>query len=383
MRLTGQAVAAILVPMALIGIGLPAIMEQAGRDRERRRRPVPRRSIVRPQRHWIHHRLAVSGFVLPQWLGLWNSLIWMGVLLIGRERVRLEHFRFSTPRLDTFWPACLGCQRVSIAQLHLPRVGLDLDHHERLVAISEGAHGITAVVERPHSRRLKRLCRMTSLRSRRNGFHGRRTHASAFTLLLHPAPQKGGFSRLGHWHHGRRRPLFHPVEHITVMELVRRSGASVARFFHRGESRCARRTAGSELSPMTPAILCAERGEHYDVIVGDLVVPWRQGRRDRSLRWSSSSPRAHARPERTVLPVAAHVSTHGNRSKYSDADFSESFPAHPSLEGRLFSPTEPAIALIGRADDQPLNAALLRGRLTAMQNDPMNPQLQSAGRFFG
>ena len=42
-----------------------------------------------------------------------------------------------------------------IAQIDLPRVLLASDQGEQLLALAEGTHGVTAVVERPGSRRLK------------------------------------------------------------------------------------------------------------------------------------------------------------------------------------------------------------------------------------
>jgi hypothetical protein len=47
-----------------------------------------------------------------------------------------------------------------------------------------------------------------------------------------------------------------------------------------------------------------------------------------------------------------------------------------------FSPTEPAIALIGSADDFKLDVNLVRQRLAEMKPDPANPQLRTPEAFW-
>jgi len=377
LQLVGLALALLLVPMALLGCGLPAIMEQAGRSAgDDTGRTLGRLLAVNVAGSVIGS--LVAGFVLPHWLGLWNSILWLGALLFAAGL--WQGLRWSSPTvrwragvvlafgwLMSLWP---------IAQANLARVYLDTAQGEQLLALSEGAHGITAVVERPGSRRLKLNNHYGLGGTASTGDERMQAHVP---LLLHPAPRRVAFLGLGTGITAGGA-LFHPVEQITVMELVPEV-VTAARIHFRSANR-------GVLDEARTRIVCDDArnylrgsGEHFDVIVGDLVVPWRQGEGALFTLEQFSAARAALAPGGLFCQWLPLFQLSETEVDILARTFLTVFPEAQVWRGD-FSPTEPAIALIGTSGDFRLEVEQVRRRLAEMQPDPTNPQLVSPEAFW-
>jgi spermidine synthase len=121
--------------------------------------------------------------------------------------------------------------------------------------------------------------------------------------------------------------------------------------------------------------------ERYDVIIGDLVVPWRQGEASLFTLEQFTAAREALAPGGLFcqwLPLFQLSETEVNILVRT---FLTVFPRAQVWRGD-FSPEEPAIALIGGADDAPPDGEMMRRRLAAMHLDPANLQLKSPDAFW-
>lgn len=369
--------AVLLVPMALLGIGLPVIMEQAGRDSSHRSARI------------LGHLLAVNivgsvagalaaGFFFPLWIGLWGSVVWLGVLALAAGLWQWPGWIDFRPSMKsgTVLTACCLAALWPVRYLDLARVRLDRERGEHLVAVSEGTYGITAVVERPHSRRLKLNNHYGLGGTASTGDERMQAH---IPLLLHSIPRRVAFLGLGTGITAGAA-LFHPVEQITVMELVPEVIAASREFF--------REANGGILEDRRTRVVAADardylRGsrEKFDVIVGDLVVPWRQGEGSLFTLEQFQAARASLAPHGIFcqwLPLFQLSETEVN---ILTRTFLTVFPRAQVWRGD-FSPTEPAIALIGSTEDLNLDGEQVRHRLAEMKEDAANPQLRSSDAFW-
>jgi spermidine synthase len=377
LRLVGLATGVLLIPMALLGVGLPAIMEQAGRAPGVGAGRVLGRLLAVNIAGSVVGALA-AGFLFPQWLGMWSTLLGLAtwVLIVGiwqwirwsnAVRQRKFGFFFVLVWLMTLWP---------LGHLDLPRVQLATDQSERLVALTEGTYGITAVVERPGSRRLKLNNHYGLGGTASTGDERMQAH---IPLLLHPAPRRVVFLGLGTGITAGGA-LFHPVEQVTVVELVPEVVAASREYF--------RKTNGGILDDKRTRVVADDarnflRGSHekFDVIVGDLVVPWRQGEGSLFTLEQFVAARESLAPGGLFCQWLPLFQLSEVEVNILTRTFLQAFP-HAQVWRGDFSPTEPAIALIGSTGDLKFDAGQVRRRLAEMRGDPTNPQLQTPDGFW-
>ncbi len=376
-HLVGLAAAMLLVPMALLGIGLPALMEQAGRVQGAEIAGALGRLLATNMVGTVAGAL-VAGFLLPQWLGLWGSMMWLGALVLvaglwqWREwatprRQGKMAFVFAGIWLAALWP---------IAKLDLPRVRLALDQDEHLVALTEGTHGITAVVERPGSRRLKLNNHYGLGGTASTGDERMQAH---IPLLLHPAPHRVAFLGLGTGITAGGA-LFHPVDEVTVVELVPEV-VSASRDYFREANQGVLDDVRTHVVTDDARHYLRGSGEHFDVIIGDLVVPWRQGEGSLFTLEQFSAARDALAPRGIFCQWLPLFQLSEVEVNILTRTFLTVFPRAQVWRGD-FSPTEPAIALIGSAGDLKLDVERVRRRLAEMKLDDTNPQLQSTDAFW-
>lgn len=369
LQLTERAAAVLLIPMALLGVGLPALMEQTGQTAGE----ATGRSLGRLLAANVLGSVAgalVAGFLLPAWLGLWHSLLWLGALLIGAGWWMGSQRTYDRPRwksgllLAAAWIASLW----PITRLDLPRVRVG--DGERLLAVAEGTHGITAVVERPGSRRLKLNNHYGLGGTASTGDERMQAHVP---LLLHPDPKRVAFLGLGTGITAGGA-MFHPIERLTVMELVPEVVAAARTHFREAN-------AGVLDALRTRVVQDDARnflrgsGEQFDVIIGDLVVPWRQGEGSLFTREQFAAARGALAPGGLFCQWLPLFQLSEQEVAILTRTFLSVFPRAQVWRGD-FSPDEPAIALIGYAGERPLDVERVRQRLAGMQPDPANPQLQ-------
>jgi spermidine synthase len=355
-ELVRLAAALLLVPMALLGLGLPAVMEQAGRD--------------------VAGSVAgalLAGFVLPDSLGLWGGMMWLGALIamaglwqwFAAEKDRRRHV------LGYALLAGWIISAFAFSAIDLPRVRLMAERGEALLSLAEGSHGITAVVGREGARRLK-LNNFYSLGGTKATADERMQ--AHLPLLLHPNPQQVAFLGLGTGITAGGAP-FHPVQELTVIELVPEVVTAARSFFGEANHQVLN-DARTRVVHDDARHFLRGSGKRFDVIVGDLVVPWRQGEGALFTLEQFEAARLALKPGGLFcqwLPLFQLSETELN---ILIRTFLSVFPEAEVWRGD-FSATDPALALVSRPRDFAIEENLVGRRLAEMKTDPVNPQLEA------
>jgi spermidine synthase len=372
-QLVRLALTLIFVPMALLGIGLPAIMEQAGRLGSEGAGRVLGRLLAANVLGSVIGALA-AGFLLPSALGLWAAMIWLGVLLMlaGVWQMRTRSQSRAGGWVSGVCAAAWLVSVVPLRDLELPRVRFAAKEGEQLIALAEGTHGITSVLERDGKRRLKL--------NNHYGLGGTAATADErmqahVPLLLHPAPARVAFLGLGTGITASGA-LFHPVQHITAIELVPEVVEAARTQFTEANANL---FEDSRTRVVTDDARNFLRGsnERFDVIVGDLVVPWRQG--EGALFTLEQFTAA-----RDALAPGGHFCQWLPLFQLSEVEvtilirtFLSVFPRAQVWRGD-FWPNEPAIALIGSVEPLRIDHPTVHRRLAELKRDPTNPHLDAA-----
>ncbi len=246
---------------------------------------------------------------------------------------------------------------------------------ERLLAVSEGTHGIVAVVEFPGSRRLKLnnyyvLGGTASTLAERMQAH--------LPLLLHPSPHQVAVLGLGTGITASGA-LFHPITNITAVEMVPEVVAAARDYFREENDRVLE-------DPRTRIIIDDARNflrgtaEKFDVIVGDLVVPWRQGE-------GALFTVEHFRAARHALAPGGLFCQWLPSYQFSEPEFRIVLRTFLSVFPRVsvwrgdFLAAESAVALVGGVDPFEIKPAEVARRIRELKPDPLNTQLSDLAAF--
>ncbi len=211
-----------------------------------------------------------AGFVALPWLGLWSSLRATALLYLAAAAVTARAAR-PPARALLLLPAAGAVLLFSVLDpTRLPRVSLAPG--EVLKTVRESASGTVAVTEMDGILALKLDGHYTV------GASGAITNdrrQAELPMLLHPRPRSVFFLGLGTGITAGAA-LFHPVERVTVAELV----PDIA---HAARDSFAPFTNGLFSDPRAHVAIGDARTllladpHRYDVIVGDLFVPWHPG----------------------------------------------------------------------------------------------------------
>ena len=383
-RLLGLGFAVIFIPVTLLGMGFPALMESAGRRSGIAAGPLLGRLLGVNIAGCVAGAL-LAGFILPQTLGLWGSLSAAGGIAaaIGAWMLRSTRRSAYGYAVGPARPSALLFASVAaLAVLFvygastLPRVRLNSRQNERLLSVAEGTHGVVAVTERPGSRRLKlnnhyALGGTLSLGDQRMQSH--------VPLLLHPDPRRVGHLGLGTGL-SAGGILFHPVGSVEVVELVPEVVEAARNHFAEG--------AAGLFSDARVRLVTADarnflrsRPEPFDVLIGDLVVPWRQGESALFTAEHFVAARESLRPGGLFCQWLPMFQLSEIEMRILLRTFLSVFPKAYVWRGD-FSPDRPALALVGIAESFRLDPHAVRARLAAIRSDPTNPQLGDPAGFW-
>ncbi|WP_295882660.1 fused MFS/spermidine synthase [uncultured Thiohalocapsa sp.] len=327
-----------------------------------------------------------AGFLLLEWLGLWRSIQWLAGLYLAAPALlatraaappaRVRGRRVQAPAPTMVLAPVLGFLLLlsALDAGRLPVVRTDpLRRAESLLEVREGGAGTVAVVRRGEHLGIKVDNHYTLGSTRGHGLQQRQAH---FPLLLHPAPKRVFFLGMGTGITAGAA-LAHPVEEVVVAELLGDVIELAARYF---------RPYANGLFEDPRVRLLAEDGRHhlsaagatYDVIVGDLFVPWKRGNAALySLEHFQHVAERLAPGGLFAQWVPLYQVTEQELGTIART-FTEVFPDVTLWRGD-FLPEGPIVALVGRLHAQPLDAAALLSRAQALRagtgsDDPGGPQ---------
>jgi spermidine synthase len=384
-QLLWLAATSIFLPAFLTGMALPALMELAGQTTHTaaaRNAPVPSPS---PRAEggdpssktlgWLigmNTASAILGallaaFWLPKWLGLWNTIAAVGLVLVLAGDLSLGRWTRLPRRILLL--AVAGGLFFLWNPNRLPRARIDQRTGERLLSVQEGTHGIVAVVDKAGSRRIKLENYYILGGTASTGDERMQAH---IPLLIHPAPRRVAFVGLGTGIPAGAA-LLHPVERITAVELVPEVVVAARDYFQQANLDIVN-SPRAEIRIDDARSFLRGSGRKFDVIIGDLVVPWRRGE---AALYSSD----HFKTTRNALAPGGLFCQwlplfQLSREEFSiiAATFLDTFPRTTVWRGD-FAPDQPAIALIGEMDDFTLDPSVIERRIAELKPDDQNRHL--------
>jgi spermidine synthase len=358
---------------------LPLLMELAGRDAGVQAGPVLGRMLAVNTVGSILGPL-LAGFVMNRLIGLWWSLALIGMLMfiLGALSLHLHALR-SVPASRRFllYAVLTACFWL-LNPAGLPRVRFDADKGERVAFLKEGSYGTVAVLQDEDHRWMLInnhyvLGGTVSASEERQQGH--------IPLFLHPSPRDVAFLGMGTGITAGAA-LLHPVRSVVVLELVPEVIDAAKAHFADVNFNLAS-DARVEIRAEDARNFLKGSSRRFDVIVGDLVVPWRPGE-------SSLFSLQHFRATREALLPGGifcqwlplfQLSEGGFR--IIAATFLEVYPRAMLWRGDFLA-GQPAVALIGARDPAPLDPSSIDGRLRelAPRLKDLNPYLADPAGFW-
>ncbi len=208
----------------------------------------------------------VASFLLLPSIGLWSSILLLGVVYLA---VPLVLFQSTRSRVATV--ISLGLVLLLANPTALPIVRINRAD-ERLLALWEGADGTVAVVERNGSRRIKlnnwyALGGSGALRMEQIQTH--------LPMHLHPDPKSVFYLGMGSGITAGT-VLNYPIESATVAELSAEVIKASREFFGEYSNNFHEHPSISVVHEDGRNYL-AGTNESFDLIIADLFIPWRSG----------------------------------------------------------------------------------------------------------
>lgn len=372
-NLVMSSVVVVLVPIIFLATGLPLILHRVANVSRRASGDLTGMVLAANVAGSVAGALA-GGFVFPATLGLWRTILLTGTFIAATgSLLSAVKFRAGVGRAVV----CLLAGGV-VMFLDLPRARIDAARGEKLLAIEEGTHGVVAVVERSGSRRLKLNNHYVLGGTAAVGDERMQAH---IPLILHGQPRKVAFLGYGTGITAGAAAL-HPVEQSVAVELVPEVAELAGRFFSEASRDTAQKWRGSPPEVIIEDARNFLRGtkERFDVIIGDLVVPWRYG--EGALYTLEQFTIGRGRLAEGGIYCAWLPMFQLNREDFELIlrTFRSVFP-HVSVWRGDFSPNERALALVGSADEH-LDSEMAGRRLREMQADRFNPQLKYDRAFW-
>lgn len=357
LKLLRLTIPTVLLPVLAAGMVLPALMEMAGKSSDRPSGALLGSLLAANTAGSILGAL-VAAFVLPAALGLWLTLSAVGAVMVvcgpntwkGRAIV-------ATLVVTAFFVT---------KPTSIPRTKFRPDQGEKLLAIHEGGHGIVAVVERGDSRRIKLNNFYVLGGTASTGDERIQAH---LPLLLHPAPRRAAFLGLGTGITAGAA-LLHPLESITAVEIVPEVIDAARDHFADANLRVLESPHVAIIAEDARSFLSTSVGR-FDVIVGDLFVPWHQGE---ALLYTAD----HFQTVQRALAPGGIFCQWLPMFQLSEEEFNivaatflDVFPSATLWRGD-FSPKQPALALIAYNS---LDPAIIERRVRELKPDVTNSML--------
>ncbi|MDX1951203.1 MAG: hypothetical protein SFY81_03415 [Verrucomicrobiota bacterium] len=311
----------------------------------------------------------VAGFILPAGLGMWKSIVVIGTVCALTPMLVI--------RRGLVVQAISVVVIVLLGGLHLlkelPRVGLVGD--EKLLAVREGAHGISAVVERSGWRSLKLNNHYGLGGSYATGDERMQAH---LPLLLHGKAEKVVFLGYGTGITAGGG-IYHGTSQLTAVELVPEVVSLAGEFFKEENNGFGSRRNTEVVVDDARHYMKGTR-ERFDVIVGDLVVPWRTG--ESALYTLEHFRAGHEKLNPGGVYCAWVPMFQLTRKEFEILlrTYLAVFPKAYLFRGD-FSPEEPALALVGLRDGAEIGA-IPEERFGRAASDPMNGHLAHSSAFW-
>lgn len=356
LRLVWIAVVTLLPACVALGTALPLLMEMARIDADRPNEsagPTLGRLLSVNTAGAILGPLVVTFLVAPR-LGLWGSIVALGALtglvamrdLAGRERAAIG--------------IAFAVLVIATGPLALPPVRVRTAAGERLVSVREGSYGTTAVVEDARDRWItvnNAYVLGGSAAANEERWQGH------LPLLLHPRPRRVTFVGLGTGITAGAARI-HRVDEITALEIV-------PEVVEAARSDFAEASDGLLADPRTRVLVddgrnfLATAARPFDVIVGDLLVPWRPAEAGLYTEEHFQSVARALAPDGVFCQWLPLYQLSPRQLAILARTFVHVFPRTTVWRGNFLG-GEPTLGLVGHRDGRPLDVAGIDARVLAL-----------------
>ena len=365
------AIVVVFVPVTFLAVGLPLILQQLANASKRAAADLTGRVLASNITGSVVGAL-VGGFLFPYAFGLWGTIILSGTIIL--IIASLLAGRSLGQRL-AFASICLLAGWI-VSRAPLPRTRIDSARNEKLLALKEGAHGVIAVVDRGGSRRIKMNNHYVLGGTFATGDERLQAH---IPLLLHPNPKRVAFLGYGTGITAAGA-LLHNPSNITALELVPEVVPLANEFFSRDNQNFSEQPSARLIIDDARNYLRGTR-EEFDVIIGDLVVPWRPGEGALYTQENFVAARKRLSPNGLYCAWFPFFQLGEEDFRLILRTFQTVFDNVTVWRGD-FSPTEPALALIGSLSADQLDPVTVERRIASTRSDPLNPQLKNSRAFW-
>ena len=288
-------------------------------------------------------------------LGLWLSLAGVGALY-ALAAVFLVPATPGGSRLLRDVTLGVGWILVISRGSPLALPPLRVEPGARLLAAEQGAAGLVAVLERDGGRLLQ-VDNHYALGGSADAVHQERQ--GHLPLLLHPAPRRVAFLGSATGSSAAAALAHTSVERVTLVELVP-GVAAAARGWFAAENHGVYTDARSEVVLDDARNFLRATGARFDVIVGDLFVPWQAGTGALYAREHFEAAREHLAPGGLFCQWLPLYQLSEAEFAVVAATFLDVFPDAYLLRGDLFA-SHPIVALVGGAGPLPAEGVVAAG----------------------
>jgi spermidine synthase len=348
----GLALSTMLVPTFLAGMILPLLLEITSAARREAAGALLGRLLAINTAGAIVGPLVAAYAVLPL-LGLWVGVAVVGLSMVAAGELALRNLfggGFAAARRAATLFALAALFAVA-NPFTLPRVRVKGDDAENLIHVREGSHGIVAVVENRDDRWML-LNNFYTLGGTASAAEERQQ--ARIPILLHPAPRKVAFLGLGTGITAGGA-LLPEVEKVVALELVPEVVTTARDHF--SEANLGLLDDGRvEVINEDARIYLKGGGKDFDVIVGDLVVPWRSGESALFTREHFEAARGALAPGGIYCQWLPLYQLSEEQLRIIAATFLDVFPRATLWRGDFF-PDAPALALVGHTGPDGIDAA--------------------------
>jgi spermidine synthase len=368
--------AAVLLPATVLaGMVLPLLMEMAG-GQGGESGPVVGRLLAANLAGCVAGPFVATFALLPT-VGLWGAISFAAALSVAAGALSRDPGGPPTPRRIAagLAPVMLVLAAGAILRpwtLPVASVGAG----ERVIAVHEGAMGTVAVIGSGDtadsaSYRMKLDNMYTIGGTLSAGDERMQAHVP---LLLHPAPRRVAFLGLGTGITAGAAML-HDVEQVEAVEIVPEVVTAARTAF-------AQANLGVADDPRVTIVHDDARtwlrsaGARFDVIAGDLFVPWRRGEARLYSLEQFEAARGALAPGGVFCQWVPMYQVSEEDFRGIAATFLHVFPSATLWRGD-FRAVEPALALVAFRDGEALDPAAVDARAAALarRRDDANPYM--------
>jgi spermidine synthase len=349
-RLLAVATATMLPAAVCLGAALPLVMEMAGAVRGETPGPVIGR-ILAANTLGATAGPVMATFVMGPLVGLWPSLVILGGLLVFAGAWT------GLPRVHSAVAVGILAAEMVLGATELPPVRIRASEGERLLWVREGTHGTTAVMATDHDRW---ITVNNSYVLGGTAVADEERWQAHLPLLLHPSPRRVAFLGMGTGITAGAA-LMHPVSSVVALEIVPEVVEAARQDFAEWNGRLVD-------DPRVEVVV--DDGRNYlaftpgafDVIVGDLLVPWRPAEAPLYTREHFESVRAALTPDGIFCQWLPLYQLSPDQLAIIARTFLDAFPAATLWRGN-FDPNAATLALVGQRGPRALDVAGIDDRL--------------------